>query len=258
LTGVLGERVDAPTRYSPEILEAIPRQPARERLGIDGRYGQGWDAWHLYELSWLEAGRPISACGVLGIPSTSPATVESKSLKLYLNSLNFHDFPSRDAATACIVDDISAICGETVILEVGAPEQMGAWTRTAAGTCIDRETFDIAKLEAGGPHIEETLHSHLLRSLCPVTGQPDWATVEISYRGAQINRGGLLSLILSYREHQDFHEQCLEKLFAEIYSQCTPEELTVSAFYTRRGGIDITPHRSSATFELIFDRLARQ
>jgi NADPH-dependent 7-cyano-7-deazaguanine reductase QueF-like protein len=88
LTGVLGERVDAPTRYSPEILEAIPRQPARERLGIVGQHGHGWDAWHLYELSWLEAGKPISACGVLGIPSTSPATVESKSLKLYLNSLN--------------------------------------------------------------------------------------------------------------------------------------------------------------------------
>lgn len=257
MAGVLGEKVAAPKTYSPDVLEAIPRHPPRERLGIVGRGGEGWDAWHLYELSWLEAGKPISASGVLGIPASSPFTVESKSLKLYLNSLNFHDFTSRDAALSRICDDVGKVCGEPVMLELGDAARVGHWTRVAAGECIDGVDAE-APLRAGENKVNETLHSHLLRSLCPVTAQPDWATVEVEYRGGQIDRGGLLALILSYREHQDFHEQCLEKLFAEIQKACEPDFLRVSAFYTRRGGIDITPHRASVPLEPVPDRLARQ
>lgn len=257
MAGVLGEKVAAPKTYSPDVLEAIPRQPARERLGIVSQGGEGWDVWHLYELSWLETGAPVSASGVLGIPASSPSTVESKSLKLYLNSLNFHDFASRDAALTRICEDVGNVCGEIVTLELGDADRVGLWTRAAAGDCIDTIGAG-APLRAGENKVKETLHSHLLRSLCPVTAQPDWATVEVEYEGGQIDRSGLLALILSYREHQDFHEQCLEKLFAEIQSACEPEYLRVSAFYTRRGGIDITPHRASVPLEPVPDRLARQ
>jgi 7-cyano-7-deazaguanine reductase len=263
MTGVLGSRVDAPKQYSPEILEAIPRAPSRERLGISNALGYGFDAWHCYELSWLrEGGVPVSRYGVLVIPADSPATVESKSLKLYLNSLNFYEFLDDAAAQDVIEQDVSAICGAPVSLALEMPWSLGAWTREAEGYCIDNLQMQKGEahpsVDEHAAEVNETLHSHLLRSLCPVTGQPDWATLEVEYRGRAINRASLLQYVLSFREHQDFHEQCVEQIYAEIQRRCEPDRLTVRAYYQRRGGIDITPHRSSKSLPISLDRLARQ
>lgn len=259
---VLGEKVSAPEQYSPEILEPIGRAAARERLGITDVSFIGADVWHLYELSWLEKGMPTAYCGALVIPAQSAATVESKSLKLYLNSLNFKDFEDKQCASKCIENDLERVCGDQVELKIVAPDTLAQWTRSAAGTCIDGSTDTPMASDGSGASTEsvtaECLHSHLLRSLCPVTGQPDWATLEIDYAGQRIDREWLQQLVLSFRRHQDFHEQCIEQVFAAIVNEWQPQRLAVAGFYARRGGIDITPHRVTGEWRTNFERLARQ
>lgn len=270
---ILGSRVAAPTRYAPDILEPIPRELARAALGVEKAlpFG-GADIWHLYELSWLSAnGVPVSYLGTLSIPVDTPNLVESKSLKLYLNSLNFAHFESDAAAIACIVADVSNVVGGQVTLAIAAVETLSHITCEPEGLVIDTLAQAVAgiseSLTARTHHlnvraedaVEETLISHLLRSLCPVTGQPDWASLVVRYSGSAIDHSGLLNYVLSYREHQEFHEQCVERIFLDISTQCAPKTLTVAAFYQRRGGIDITPWRTTQNDRLVpVTRMARQ
>lgn len=250
---VLGRQVAANRRYDPAILHAIPRALGRSALGIAGTLPfHGEDVWHAYELSWLERGRPVIALGQFAVAADSPNLVESKSLKLYLNSLNETDFESKDALVATVEGDVSSVLGGPAKLQIFDLEDPAmAPAPLEHSVCVDREA--LAALPAGpdpeylstGPQIAcETLHSHLLRSLCPVTAQPDWATVLVDYEGPRLNRSGLLSYLLGFRQHQGFHEQCVEQIFVDILARCAPSALTVQALYTRRGGLDICPWRS--------------
>ncbi len=269
VVSALGSRVEAPRCYAPEILEPIPRDLARVALGVDKTQPFfGADIWHLYELSWLNASNvPVSYIGTLTIPCDTPNLVESKSLKLYLNSLNFRSFDSHTAAVAQITTDVSHVVAGPIMLTLDSVTSLSGITNEPEGTCIDTMSAFSALTSDRCLHLridprrqtEETLISHLLRSLCPVTGQPDWASLVVRYRGAEIDRGGLLNYVLSYREHQEFHEQCLERIFLDISAYCAPDSLAIAAFYQRRGGIDITPWRTSNNDIFVpTTRMARQ
>ena len=261
---VLGQRVDAPTRYAPEILERIVRQPR------DSVTGYGFDIWHLYELSWLvESGSgevgSSHYVGVLSIPSDSAHTVESKSLKLYLNSLNFHQFASDDQALECIRADLEAVLGVRPDLAIVTPSDIHQITREPEGELLDGLAVPAASSsgpmnlhEAADGMEEVSLVTHRLRSLCPVTAQPDWATLVMHYAGPKMNRVALMAYVHSFREHQDFHERCVEAIFDHLRESLKPERLTVVGYFQRRGGIDITPHRSTHPTEPYLLRMGRQ
>lgn len=266
---VLGQTVAAPRDYSPDILEAIPREVARSRFAAgDPLPAYGVDVWHLYELSWLDAeARPQQYVGVLTLAADSVATVESKSLKLYLNSLNFHRFDQAESARACIENDVARITGGEVSLTLMEPSDIGTITREPEGELIDHLAIpaaqaglsprDLLTPQEGGVG-EHRWISHKLRSLCPVTGQPDWATLVVHTRGSTVSPTSLSRYIDSFREHQDFHEHCVEQIFIDVQVVAQPEALTVVAFYQRRGGIDITPWRSAVPFVVPTDRMGRQ
>lgn len=272
MRGVLGKTIAAPLVYSPEILEAIERSASRDQLdfgNLDKIFGA--DVWHLYELSWLERDRgPVSFCGALTIPCDAPATVESKSLKLYLNSLNFHEFPTTEAAVACISADLSALTRSEVTLTLIAPVDLAEITQEIQGELLDTVVpgvvaSDVKPVEGDANAIKVTHQrvakrwiSHNLRSLCPVTGQPDWATLLIDYEGYAFDVASLRAYIYSYRTHQEYHEQCVERIFADLLRVAEPTRLTVSAFYLRRGGIDITPWRSMQPVSVPLTRTGRQ
>ncbi len=268
MPSVLGKTVAAPLVYSPEILEAIDRSASRDQLDF-GRLDQifGADVWHLYELSWLEQDHgPVAYCGVLTIPCDAPATVESKSLKLYLNSLNFHEFPSTEAAVACISADLSALTRAEVTLTLIAPGDLAEITQEMQGELLDaavpaldaaEEAF-AADIRVTQQRVAKRWISHNLRSLCPVTGQPDWATLLIDYEGYALDVASLRAYVYSYRTHQEYHEQCIERIFADLLRAAEPTRLTVSAFYLRRGGIDITPWRSTQSVSVPLTRTGRQ
>lgn len=257
--GPLGERSEYPRHYDPSVLHPIPREAGRAQIGIDSHSlpFAGVDIWNAYEVSWLDSlGKPVVALLELRVPCESACIVESKSLKLYLGSYNNERYAVPTAVAVQIEKDLSAITASQVGVHL-EPLMGGGASRfalqVAPGDCIDDEilqdpVYDVApellSIEAGAD-VEETLYSNLLRSNCPVTGQPDWATVIIRYRGQPIQRKALLAYLVSYREHNDFHEQCVERIFLDIKTRCQPRELMVYARYTRRGGIDINPFRSS-------------
>jgi len=256
----LGAAVTYRDTYAPELLFPVSRQPQRDGLGIAGPSPfHGVDIWNGYELSWLDPqGKPRVATLRFDVPATSPNIVESKSIKLYLNSFSQSVFPSVAAVEAAIARDLSASAGAAVAVKV-SPMTAGAQRSLAnfAGTVIDDLDVAIAHylpapelLSATGDVVEETLVSHLLKSNCPVTGQPDWAGVRIAYRGPAIDRAGLLAYIVSYRQHSGFHEHCVERIFSDVMARCRPERLSVYARYTRRGGLDINPFRSSVAGEV--------
>jgi len=265
---VLGRSIAAPLTYAPAILQAIPRAEGRDGLGWDDAttiYGS--DVWHLYELSWLNANdMPVSFTGTLTIPCQSRATVESKSLKLYLNSLNFHVFECSEDAAKCIIDDLSALVGMPVALRFIKPTDLNQITREPTGfdvddfpahgklAAADRQTL----LKTESIIDAEKLISHHLRSLCPVTGQPDWATLVLEYQGQKLDRPSLSAYINSFRQHQEYHEQCVERIYTDLLAVTAAEQLTVVAYYQRRGGIDITPWRSRQPIAAPPDRMARQ
>lgn len=245
---VLGARVDAPSVYSPDILEPIYREQGRKDFSANASNFYGFDCWHLYELSWLDpGGRSQHFVGVLTIDCASHATVESKSLKLYLNSLNFHVFSDAESAKNTIIKDLSAVIGGRLTLDLLPPDGLSAITHEASGALL--EATEDGKLQGSerfaGETIEETLISHRLRSLCPVTAQPDWGTLVLTYVGQPIRRDELSEYVDSFRQRQDFHEQCLEGIFHHVMQSYSPDRLTATAFYQRRGGIDITPTRAS-------------
>ncbi len=264
---LLGRQTPVVDEYSPDLLFPIPRATAREQLGLGGTppfYGA--DLWHAYEISWLDSrGKPEARVGRFSVPADSPNMVESKSFKLYLNSINSCRFAGEDEAHATMVDDVSAVVGAPVSLELFQVGDLALAGTAPPGDCLDGLSLDVddaapdaALLEADGDREGDQVHSHLLRSLCPVTGQPDWATVWLRYRGPGIDRTSLLRYIIAFRRHQEFHEQCVERMFADIYRRFQPDTLEVQAFYTRRGGLDINPFRSTAAEGRPMPRLNRQ
>ncbi|WP_158146781.1 NADPH-dependent 7-cyano-7-deazaguanine reductase QueF [Vibrio fluvialis] len=253
----LGKKTEYANQYDPSLLQPVPRSLNRNDLNLGNELPfLGCDIWTLYELSWLnDKGLPQVAIGEVAIPATSANLIESKSFKLYLNSFNQTRFADWAEVQACLQKDLSACAGESVQVEV---KPLAAYTAqpivTMQGECIDDQDIEISSYDfddtllagAGSDEIvEETLHSHLLKSNCLITNQPDWGSVEIAYRGPKIDREALLRYIVSFREHNEFHEQCVERIFTDISRYCHPEHLTVLARYTRRGGLDINPFRSS-------------
>ncbi|MEJ7746642.1 MAG: NADPH-dependent 7-cyano-7-deazaguanine reductase QueF [Luteimonas sp.] len=255
---LLGQDVAYPQTYDPGLLFPIARKLGRDAIGIDEPPPFiGVDRWHAYELSWLDArGKPQVQTAALVVPCDSPNLIESKSLKLYFNSLNAHRFDDDDIAAMTIASDLSRTAGMRVDVQFGLP---AVSAHDELSLCIDG--LDITVDDYGPPNarhlladaeadaevaIDETLHSQLLKSNCPVTGQPDWASLHLHYRGPRIDRAGLLRYLLSFREHAEFHEQCVERIFVDVMRQCRPQALSVEARYTRRGGLDINPWRATA------------
>jgi len=257
----LGKTSVQPAAYDPALLFAVPRASAREALGIDASAPLpfvGQDVWTAYELSWLDArGKPMAAMGELRVPAASPHLVESKSLKLYLNGFNAERLESADALRARVVEDLSRATGAQVSLElIGRNSPFGP-SVTRAGESLD--ALDLSIEHYGPPlpelltsdperRVEETLATDAFKSNCPVTGQPDFASVWIRYRGARIDRAALLRYLVSYREHAALHEQCVERIFCDLQSRCSPDALAVAARFTRRGGLDINPQRASRAY----------
>lgn len=228
----------------------------------------GTDTWNAWELTWLgRGGRPVAATAEFRVPAESTSIIESKSLKLYLNSFSMSEFDSTARVAATLASDLSACAGSEVGVDVTeVTKTEGRGVSRLAGACLDSleiecNAWDVsaALLEADYEQIvTEDLHTHLLRSLCPVTGQPDVGSLQISYRGPRIDRAALLQYIVSFRQHQDFHEACIERMFVDLASRCAPEKLTIHARYQRRGGIDINPFRTNCGEKPLNLRLWRQ
>ena len=266
---LLGRATSYPRQYDPDLLHPIARAAGRAALPPAAlRTLQGTDFWTAFELSWLgPRGMPRVAVAEIAVPCTSPNIVESKSLKLYLNSLNDTRFATSDAVAARMRTDISACCDvpvEVSLHNLGDYARQGI--RQPVGECLDAIELDdpgfapdVANLcAAPGTRVAEVLYSDLLKTNCPVTGQPDWATVVVDYCGPRIDRAGLLAYILSFRHHSDFHEHCVERMFCDLWYRVQPERLSLMARYTRRGGIDINPWRSSGGGAPPLGRLVRQ
>ncbi|MET0893347.1 MAG: NADPH-dependent 7-cyano-7-deazaguanine reductase QueF [Pseudoxanthomonas sp.] len=249
----LGQEVAYPSHYDAGLLFPIPRAAGRAEIGVldTALPFIGHDRWHAYEISWLDArGKPCVATATFCVPCTSPNLIESKSLKLYLNSLNAERFNSDEALRDRIALDLSVRAGADVEVAFGLPEM----ERIEGGETIDAQDLEIDDygppnpeyLSSDSAHIaEEALVSHLLKSNCPVTGQPDWASLVLAYRGPRIERAGLLRYLVSFRDHAGFHEQCVERIFCDVLEYCRPQSLSVEARYTRRGGLDINPWRAT-------------
>ena len=267
----LGQVTDYPTQYDPTILFPIARTEGRAALGASATeaISQGVDVWHVFELSWFdESGKPMVGIGRITVPAHSPNLIESKSLKLYFNSLNFKHFTNTTKLIELVVQDLSKAAGSNVQFELLNVDDLA--THLPQGICLDDLPMTVSPapsepdarlltLETSHEIVEETLYSNLLRSNCPVTGQPDWGTIFIRYRGVKLCRESVLTYLISYRQHSGFHEQCVEQIFADIWQMAKPEKLAIHAQYTRRGGLDINPCRSSNPLWLPkVTRLARQ
>lgn len=252
----LGKAVAYAEHYDPSLLFPIPRQGKRAEIGLAEAALPfvGEDIWNAYELSWLDLrGKPVVALAHFIVPAVSPNLIESKSLKLYLNSFNQTRLAGVDELVATLTRDLSAAAGAPVLVHVAPlstrPQRPMGYPK---GILLDGLEIDVdlytpepALLSADTSRapVTETLYSHLLKSNCLVTGQPDWAMLVVRYTGAPIYREGLLRYIISFRQHNEFHEQCVERVFVDILRQCQPSALSVFARYTRRGGLDINPYR---------------
>lgn len=252
----LGQKTEYIATYSPDLLQPVPRQLNRDDLAltVDLPFS-GDDIWTMYELSWLNTkGKPVVAVGEAKISAKTKNLIESKSFKLYLNSFNQSKFESFEAVQKTLEQDLSACAEGTVTVTLFSLADAPHHIATFPGICIDdldvaidSYQFNSALLENAADEtttVEETLCSHLLKSNCLVTGQPDWGSVVIHYQGAQIDQEKLLRYLISFRQHNEFHEQCVERIFMDLKKYCRPEKLTVYARYTRRGGLDINPFRS--------------
>lgn len=262
--GILGQSTHYPKTYAPDMLYPIPRALGRANLALPAdALSIGMDWWQVFEMSWLNShGMSQVAIARLAIPATSDYIVESKSLKLYFNSLNFTEFDNQQAVKATVEKDLSACLKTDVTLEIFEVNIANSLPISAPqGDCIDNaldnsdkkiaivndvdpSSLTVAHQGASDSQLQ-ILHSHLLRSNCPVTNQPDWGTLEIQIDSQPIDRAGLLEYILSFRQHNGFHEQCVEQIFSDLTQAFAPKTLMVRAWYTRRGGIDINPCRVS-------------
>lgn len=281
----LGKPTPYHDRYDPGLLQPVPRSLNREPLGIypDNLPFQGEDIWTLYELSWLNPnGLPQVAVGEIRLEASSLNLIESKSFKLYLNSFNQTQFNHWEDVRKTLITDLSHCAqGQVSVALFKLGELEGQPIARFEGECIDEQDIRIDSYEfnadylavtpadgifLGGTNhpvekneiIEETLVSHLLKSNCLITHQPDWGSVQIHYRGRRINREALLRYIVSFRHHNEFHEQCVERIFNDLMHYYQPDRLTVYARYTRRGGLDINPWRSNIAFSPSNGRLPRQ
>ncbi|AOB30686.1 NADPH-dependent 7-cyano-7-deazaguanine reductase [Bordetella sp. H567] len=255
----LGHDTAYPSHYDAGLLFPIDRGANRATIGVGTPLPfHGADVWNAYELSWLNPrGKPQIAIGRITVPADTPCIIESKSFKLYLNSLNQTRLPDAAAYAALVERDLSAAAGGPVRVELILPDRFGQ-ERVADLPGQTLDDLDIA-VDAYTPapgllrrasgadagEVEETLTSSLLKSNCPVTGQPDWGSVQIRYRGPRLDRAALLAYIVSFREHAEFHEHCVERIFTDLMSACHPSSLSVYARYTRRGGLDINPWRAT-------------
>ncbi|WP_417227745.1 NADPH-dependent 7-cyano-7-deazaguanine reductase QueF [Amphritea sp.] len=263
----LGADTTYVNQYDGALLYPIARDLNWKAQGVDRAAlpFQGCDIWNAYEVSWLNSrGKPVVRLAEFRIPAASSHIVESKSFKLYLNSFNLTRFESEAEVQVRMVEDLSAAAGGAVEVLL-LPVDNSAAISHFKGECLDDLDIEVVdyspapqRLSAVGAVVEEALYSHLLKSNCPVTGQPDWASISIDYRGPAIEKAGLLHYLISYREHGDFHEQCVESIFMDIWQRCQPEKLTVYARYLRRGGLDINPWRSSEAGQPVNLRLSRQ
>ena len=275
--GELGKASAYINTYAPQLLFPIERAPTRARMGIRATPSfLGADLWTAYELSWLnKRGKPEVCIARLIVPCESTHIIESKSLKLYFNSFNSTQFENKEAVKHAIEQDLTkAIWRGTqpkgqVFTELLSPQEFHAHLpRELDGLSLDRLDLecsiyipdpDLLSSSTGEQPVKETLKSDLLKSNCLVTGQPDWASVLISYYGPQIDQAGLLRYLVSFRDQNEFHEPCVERIFNDIWTRCKPVELSVFACFTRRGGIDISPFRTSNPQGLPkYHRTARQ
>lgn len=267
----LGKTTDYRDTYDASLLQGVPRSLNRDPLGLhaDSLPFHGADIWTLYELSWLNAkGLPQVAVGHVELSHETVNLIESKSFKLYLNSFNQTRFANWEAVQETLERDLSACAqGKVTVALYRLDEVEGQPIAHFHGSCIDDQDIEIESYQfnadylngaAGQKVVQETLVSHLLKSNCLITHQPDWGSVQIQYRGPQIDREKLLRYLVSFRHHNEFHEQCVERIFNDILRFCAPESLSVYARYTRRGGLDINPWRSNTDFIPAIGRLVRQ
>jgi 7-cyano-7-deazaguanine reductase len=255
----LGQTTQYPDQYDPSLLFPIPRTQNRAKLGL--KEGQalpfvGVDIWNAYELSWLnKKGKPQIALAEFQVPADSPNMIESKSFKLYLNSLNNARFEDENELREILINDLSAVAGSKITTRIQTTEVIAKkGMQEMSGVLLDRLDIDVDPSKPADPSllgvnesfgpIEQCLVSHLLKSNCPVTGQPDWASVQIRYQGRPLLEESLLRYLIGFRQLGEFHEHCVETIFTDIKRQCKPEKLSVYARYTRRGGLDINPFRT--------------
>jgi len=253
----LGQISFYPAAYDPGLLFPIPRAEQRATLGMTGTLPFfGMDIWNAYEMSWLNLrGKPQVGIATVQVPADSPHIVESKSMKLYMNSLNQSRMAGPEAVQSLLQADLSAAFGAPVQVTLSTSESFGQTLMgELEGLLLDRLDIEVndyqpnpAQLKANtnAPPVQETLVSHLLKSNCPVTNQPDWASIQIRYTGPAMDQAALLTYLIGFRQHQEFHEHCVERIFMDLLTTCKPAKLMVLARYTRRGGIDINPWRSN-------------
>lgn len=251
----LGKPAAYQAEYDPSLLFPIARLGKREEIGIRGTLPFfGVDIWNAYEVSWLNLrGKPQVAIATITAPADSPNIIESKSFKLYLNSFNQTKLAGTDALLELLRADLSVGFGAPVHVVLTTADAFSSQTiKEPQGLLLDRLDIEVTeyqpnpallKTDRNAVPVDETLLSHLLKSNCLVTGQPDWGSVQIHYVGTPIDQEGLLKYLISFRDHNEFHEQCVERIFMDIMQRCAPQKLSVYARYTRRGGLDINPWR---------------
>ncbi|QKJ49046.1 NADPH-dependent 7-cyano-7-deazaguanine reductase QueF [Proteus vulgaris] len=267
----LGKETQYHDQYDAGLLQGVPRSLNRDSLSLTAENlpFHGGDIWTMYELSWLNSkGLPQVAIGHVELDATTENLIESKSFKLYLNSFNQTRFESWDIVEKTLLKDLTTCAKGKVNLTIYPLSYFTSQPIVDfAGECIDEQDIEIDNYQFDAQWlnesttdtlVEETLVSHLLKSNCLITNQPDWGSVAIQYKGKKIDREKLLRYLVSFRQHNEFHEQCVERIFHDIMQLCAPETLTVYARYTRRGGLDINPWRSNCEFVPEISRLARQ
>ncbi len=265
----LGKSSQYESRYNPKLLFPISRSEKREELGMDPDHLPffGRDLWYGYELSWLNtSGKPVVRVARFELSCDSDFLIESKSFKLYLNSFNQTQFESDSVVRDVLEKDLGEIAQSQVSVELMSVEQSEVLGfESAPGTNVDEldvtvaaYNYDSSLLRKAEGRVSETINTHLLKSNCPVTGQPDWGTLVVSYSGEAVEHESFLRYICSFRNHQEFHEQCVERVFTDLQSHFELDELTVYAQYLRRGGLDINPWRSTTQIQPQAIRLIRQ
>jgi 7-cyano-7-deazaguanine reductase len=268
----LGRSTNYPSTYDRGLLFPISRAENRGRLGMTNFSlpFRGYDLWRAYEISWLDLrGKPVVAIAEILVPADSPCMVESKSFKLYLNSLNQNCFKDADAVRQLVTDDLARVIQARCLVQIYLPDTFSHLSCVPPeGVSLDDQPLDIEvyQPDAGLLRVDtrrvhtETLYSNLFRSNCPVTSQPDWGTAVIRYKGNAIDHASLLRYLVSYRHHNGFHEDCVEQIYVDLAHLIKPERLSVAINFLRRGGLEINPVRSSHPLEMEFPavRMARQ
>ena len=265
----LGEPADNIDTYTPSLLYAMERSEQRKVMAVPEPLPfKGEDVWTAYELSWLnKTGRPHAGVLQVDTPCTSPCIIESKSFKLYLNSFAQTRFANKAEVLRTLNSDLAIAFRAPVMVEIMEPGQLPRAVDQVPGVCVDgidvvidnyERNPQLLELEAGDKVVKETLHCNTFRTLCPVTGQPDFATVIVEYRGRPIVRASMLRYLVSFRCHQAFHESTIEQIFLDIKARCEPEQLSVYGRFLRRGGIEINPFRSDVDDLATRIRLPRQ